>query len=123
MPSRMLTLFGEELIPEQMQAAPKPLTGTGDEESSPDGNGTTSGTDILSGWKPTKQYYTIGEVAKLFDVRTSLLRFWAAEFELNVRTTKKGDRLFTPAIIFELRAIYYLLKEKGFTIPGAKARF
>ena len=121
MASRMLTLFGDELIPEQIQGAPKASGKKTVEEA-----GTGEGSDdegtggILAGWTPDKQYYTIGEVSALFNVRTSHIRYWTTEFELKVRTTRKGDRLYTPANIAELRAIYHLLKERGFTIPGAK---
>jgi DNA-binding transcriptional MerR regulator len=106
----MLTLFGEELIPENLPAAPRPDE-TADQPS-----------NILEGWTPEKQYYTIGEVAKLFGVKTSHVRYWTTEFGLKVRTTRKGDRLYTPADIQELRGIYHLVKERGFTIAGAKAQ-
>lgn len=69
-----------------------------------------------------KQYQTIGEVAKLFDLNTSHIRFWTNEFNIKVRTTRKGDRLYTRQQIEELKTIYHLVKEKGFTIPGAKAK-
>lgn len=78
--------------------------------------------DILAGWTADKQYYTIGEVATLFQVRTSNIRFWTNEFALKVRTTRKGDRLYTPEQIREIRTIYYLVKEKKYTIKGAKAK-
>jgi DNA-binding transcriptional MerR regulator len=77
---------------------------------------------ILAGWQPDKQYYSIGEVASLFGVATSHIRFWTNEFELRVRTTRKGDRLYSPELVNELRVIYNLVKEKGYTISGAKAR-
>ena len=109
----MLTLFGEELIPEELSAAPKPEHTSEDAPSSP---------TILEGWTPEKQYYTIGEVAKLFGVRTSHIRYWTTEFDLKVRTTRKGDRMYTPEAIQELRSIYHLGKERGFTIAGAKAQ-
>jgi len=80
----------------------------------------TSG--LLEGWTGDKQYYTIGEVAALFKVATSHIRFWTNEFELKVRTTRKGDRLYTPEQIREIRGIYYLVKEKRYTISGAKAK-
>jgi DNA-binding transcriptional MerR regulator len=78
--------------------------------------------DILKAWKPEKQYYSIGEVAGLFSINTSHIRFWTKEFMMKVRTTKKGDRLYTPAQITELSGIYHLVKEKGFTLAGAKAK-
>ncbi len=73
-------------------------------------------------WEGDKQYYSIGEVAALFKVKTSHIRFWTNEFKLKVRTTRKGDRLFTSDQIRELRAIYHLVKERGFTLTGAKAK-
>ncbi len=73
-------------------------------------------------WQGTKQYYSIGEVADLFKVKTSHIRFWTNEFKLKVRTTRKGDRLYTPEQIKELRAINNLVKERGFTLKGAKSR-
>jgi DNA-binding transcriptional MerR regulator len=79
-------------------------------------------TEILEGWVPEKQYYSIGEVATLFKVATSHIRFWTKEFDMRVRTTRKGDRLYAPDQIKELRAIYNLVKERGYTISGAKAK-
>ncbi len=112
MASRMITLFGEELVPEELAAAPKVVLSTEQPEAVAN----------LDNWSPDKQYYTIGEVARLFGVRTSHIRYWTTEFGLKVRTTRKGDRLYTPAIIQELRGIYHLVKERGFTIAGAKAQ-
>ena len=113
--ARMITLFGEEIIPEALDGAPKPA----EAEQQPQN---TDKPTILDGWTAEKQYYTIGEVARLFDVRTSHIRYWTTAFELKVRTTRKGDRLFTPEAIQELRSIYHLLKERCFTIAGAKAQ-
>ncbi len=68
-----------------------------------------------------KQYYTIGEVAAMFDVAPSLIRFWETEFEqLKPKKSKKGNRQFTPKDIEELRTVYHLVKERGYTIQGAK---
>lgn len=68
-----------------------------------------------------KLYYSIGEVAELFDVRTSLIRFWEKEFDiLQPQKNKKGNRLFTQQDISNLRLIYHLVKERGFTLQGAK---
>ena len=78
--------------------------------------------DILEGFTGEKQYYAIGEVARLFNVKTSHIRFWTNEFAMKVRTTRKGDRLYTPAQIREIRTIYHLVKERRFTINGAKAK-
>ncbi len=77
---------------------------------------------VLAEWEPAKQYYTIGEVARLFRVNVSNIRFWTNEFKLKVRTTRKGDRLYAPEAIQELRMIYHLVKERGFTLSGAKLR-
>jgi len=71
----------------------------------------------------TKLYHSIGEVAKMFDVSTSLIRFWEKEFDiLKPRKNKKGDRLFTQADIENLHIIYHLLKERGFTLEGARKK-
>jgi DNA-binding transcriptional MerR regulator len=70
---------------------------------------------------PEKRYYKIGEVAKAFDVNTSLIRFWENEFEvLKPKKNKKGNRLFTQEDLKNLQLIYFLVKEKGFTLEGAK---
>ncbi len=73
-------------------------------------------------WDGNKTYYGIGEVAEFFKVKTSHIRFWTNEFKLKVRTTRKGDRLYTPEQVKELRAIYHLVKERGFKLSGAKAK-
>ncbi len=73
-------------------------------------------------WHGEKKYYSIGEVAEIFKVKTSHIRFWTNEFKLKVRTTRKGDRLYTPEQIKEIRTINNLVKERGFTIKGAKTR-
>ena len=71
--------------------------------------------------KLTKLYYSIGEVADMFDVSTSLIRYWETEFKsLRPHKNSKGDRRFTQKNIEQLRLIYYLVKEKGFTLDGAK---
>ena len=70
---------------------------------------------------PEKRYYSIGEVAKAFDVNTSLIRFWEKEFEvLNPKKNAKGNRKFTPEDVKNLQLIYHLVKERGFTLEGAK---
>jgi DNA-binding transcriptional MerR regulator len=70
---------------------------------------------------PDKRYYGIGEVARAFDVNTSLIRFWEKEFEeLKPKKNAKGNRKFTPDDIKTLELIYYLVKERGFTLDGAK---
>jgi len=69
----------------------------------------------------TKLYYTIGEVAEMFDVSTSLIRYWEGEFS-NLRPMKnrKGDRRFTKEQIQEVSLIYDLVKVQGYTLDGAK---
>ncbi|MDD5571607.1 MAG: MerR family transcriptional regulator [Bacteroidales bacterium] len=70
-----------------------------------------------------KIYFTIGEVAVMFKVNTSLIRFWEKEFTLiKPQKNKKGDRLFTKKDIYNFQVIYHLVKEKGFTIEGAKKK-
>lgn len=71
--------------------------------------------------KIEKLYYTIGEVSELFEVNASLIRFWEKEFDiLKPKKNKKGNRLFTPQDIDNLRLIYHLVKERGYTLQGAK---
>lgn len=70
---------------------------------------------------PEKRYYGIGEVAKAFDVNTSLIRFWEKEFDiLKPKKNAKGNRKFTPEDITNLKFIFHLVKERGFTLEGAK---
>ncbi|MCR9182073.1 MAG: MerR family transcriptional regulator [Flavobacteriaceae bacterium] len=70
---------------------------------------------------PEKRYYNIGEVAKAFDVNTSLIRFWEKEFDvLQPKKNAKGNRKFTPEDIKNLELIFHLVKERGFTLEGAK---
>jgi len=71
--------------------------------------------------KIEKIYYSIGEVAELFEVNTSLIRFWEKEFDiLKPQKNKKGNRLFTRQDMDNLRIIYHLVKERGFTLQGAR---
>lgn len=70
---------------------------------------------------PLKRYYTIGEVAEMFKVSKSLIRFWESEFEfLRPHKTGKGERRFTPRNIEQFQLIYHLVKERGFTLEGAR---
>lgn len=70
---------------------------------------------------PEKRYYGIGEVAKAFNVNTSLIRFWEKEFDvIKPKKNAKGNRKFTPEDINNLKFIYHLVKERGFTLEGAK---
>lgn len=68
-----------------------------------------------------KLYYSIGEVAEIFNVAPSLIRFWESEFEIiKPKKNRKGNRQFTKEDIDHVRTIYHLVKEKGFTLQGAK---
>ncbi|MFI5220063.1 MAG: MerR family transcriptional regulator [Bacteroidia bacterium] len=68
-----------------------------------------------------KLYFSIGEVAKLFNVNESLIRFWEKEFDiLKPARNKKGNRLFTKEDVENLKKIFYLVKERGYTLEGAK---
>lgn len=70
---------------------------------------------------PDKLYYSIGEVARAFDVNASLIRFWEKEFEIiKPKRNKKGNRFFTPEDIKNFKLIYHLVKERGYTLDGAK---
>ena len=72
----------------------------------------------------TKNYYSIGEVAKMFDLNTSALRFWEKEFsELKPKKNSRGIRKYTPKNIEIIGKIHYLVKERGFTIKGAKEKY
>jgi DNA-binding transcriptional MerR regulator len=69
----------------------------------------------------TKLYYSIGEVADMFNVNTSLIRFWEKEFGIiQPKKNRKGNRLFTPKDIETFNKIYHLVKTEGYTIEGAK---
>ena len=74
--------------------------------------------------KPTeKLFYKISEVAKMFAMNISAVRYWEKEFDiLKPKKNKKGNRLFTPKDIKNLQIIYHLVKERGFTIEGAKKK-
>ena len=74
--------------------------------------------------KPTKKlFYKIGEVAEIFKVNVSLIRFWEKEFDiLKPKKNKKGNRLFTKKDVDNLTIIYHLVKERGFTLEGAKKK-
>ena len=70
-----------------------------------------------------KLYYTIGEVAKMFEVNTSLIRFWEKEFDIIKPTkNKKGNRLFSKQDVDNFHTIYHLVKESGYTLAGAKEK-
>jgi DNA-binding transcriptional MerR regulator len=68
-----------------------------------------------------KKYYSIGEVADMFNVATSLIRYWEGEFDtIRPKKDKKGNRRFTKEDIAQIRLIYHLVKEKGYTLQGAQ---
>jgi DNA-binding transcriptional MerR regulator len=73
--------------------------------------------------KVEKLYYSIGEVAEMLVVPVSTIRFWENEFDiLKPMKNKKGNRLFTPADIKNLKILHHLVKEEGMTLSGAKKR-
>lgn len=68
-----------------------------------------------------KKYFSIGEVAEQLDVATSLIRFWESEFDIiKPKKNRKGNRQFTREDIENVKLIYHLVKERGFTLQGAK---
>ncbi len=73
--------------------------------------------------KIEKLYYSIGEVASIFDVNTSLIRFWEKEFDIiKPHKNKKGNRLFTQKDIDNFHLIFHLVKERGMTLKGAQKK-
>ena len=73
--------------------------------------------------KVEKLFYSIGEVAAMFKVNTSLIRFWEKEFDIiKPQKNKKGNRMFTKEDIDNFHLIYHLVKEKGMTLKGAKQK-
>ena len=70
-----------------------------------------------------KLYYSIGEMSEMLSVNTSTIRYWEKEFDiLKPKKNSKGNRLFTPSDVDNLKTIYHLLKEKGLTLKGAKLK-
>jgi DNA-binding transcriptional MerR regulator len=68
-----------------------------------------------------KKYFTIGEVADELNVATSLIRFWESEFDIiKPKKNRKGNRQFTKEDIKNVKLIYHLVKEKGYTLQGAR---
>jgi DNA-binding transcriptional MerR regulator len=135
---RVLTLFDDEPVEPRPSAVKPQRTATSKPkaepvvtadpaapakkpEAAPAAKKTTTRTPAAN-TPAEKNYYTIGETAELFRVRTSHIRFWTIQFALKVRTTRKGDRLYTPDNIERLKLIHHLVKEQGFTIAGAKAK-
>ncbi|MEE4176827.1 MAG: MerR family transcriptional regulator [Bacteroides sp.] len=73
--------------------------------------------------KPERMYYSIGEVARMFKVNTSLIRFWEKEFDIiQPYRNKKGNRYFTPKDVDHFHLIYHLVKERGYTLQGAREK-
>ena len=73
--------------------------------------------------KVEKLYYSIGEVAEMFKVNPSLIRFWEKEFDIiKPKKNKKGNRFFTVQDIDNFRLIFHLVKEKGLTLQGARKK-
>lgn len=69
----------------------------------------------------TKSYYAMGAVTEMFKVKPSLIRFWESEFSiLKPKKNSKGDRYFRPQDVKNLKLIYHLLRERKYTIQGAK---
>ena len=70
-----------------------------------------------------KLYYSISEVAEMFNVNNSLIRFWEKEFSIiKPKKNKKGNRMFTKEDIENIRLIYHLVKERGYTLQGAQQK-
>ncbi len=70
-----------------------------------------------------KIYYSIGEVAEMFGVNASLIRFWEKEFDIiRPHRNKKGNRMFTQKDVDNFHLIYHLIKERGFTLKGAREK-
>ncbi|MDA9106785.1 MerR family transcriptional regulator [Flavobacteriaceae bacterium] len=70
---------------------------------------------------PEKLYYSIGEISEAFNVNASLIRFWEKEFEiLKPKKNSKGTRRYSSIDIEKLQTIHHLVKEKGYTLDGAK---
>ena len=79
------------------------------------------GTISIKEFELTKVYYSIGEVAEMFNVNTSLIRFWEKEFDIiKPKKNKKGNRLFTKKDVENYQLIFHLVKERGYTLKGAK---
>ncbi len=69
----------------------------------------------------SKMYYTMGEVSAMFDVNQSLIRYYEKEFDiLQPKKNKKGNRYFTPEDVENLKIIFHLIRDKGYTLTGAK---
>ena len=70
-----------------------------------------------------KLYFSISEVASMFDVKTSLIRYWEKEFDIiKPKKNKKGNRMFVKQDIDNFHIIYHLVKERGMTLNGARIK-
>lgn len=70
---------------------------------------------------PEKLYYSMGEVTKAFNVNASLVRFWEKEFDIiQPKKNARGNRKFTQEDVKNLQTIYHLVKERGYTLEGAR---
>jgi len=75
----------------------------------------------IKSFELTKVYYSIGEVAQMFDVNNSLIRFWETQFDfIRPKKNAKGNRKFTQDDLKKLKLVYHLVKEKGYTLQGAQ---
>lgn len=115
----VLTLFGDmyEPQPAKKKKQAKPKKDSMEQEKA---EIVAEKWHLPENWKAEKLYYSIGEVAELFEVNVSKIRYWTIEFGLKVRTTQKGDRLFNEENIKELNNIYSLVAQRGYTLSGAK---
>ena len=78
---------------------------------------------VFKEYDSLKLYFSIGEASEILNVNPSLIRFWEKEFViLKPKKNKKGNRQFTKEDIENLKMIYHLVKERGFTLQGAKEK-
>ena len=118
----ILTLFGEAYEPEPVKASKTRASKTAKKSEDAPKNKVEYESNLPTGWQATKHYYSISETAELFRVNISKIRYWTKVFSLKVRTTQKGDRLYNAQDIEDLNLIYTLVKRRGYTIAGAKAK-
>ncbi len=118
----ILTLFGEAYEPEPVKASKSRTSKTPKKKEEDSKVKIDYESNLPIGWHATKQYYTISEVAELYRVNISKIRYWTKEFAMKVRTTQKGDRLYNAQDIDDLNLIYTLVKRRGYTIAGARAK-
>jgi len=134
--SKPLTVTVAPSLPVSMDTAPVPSAHPGNPSSSGPGKKASRGRKSIKDMAMEsarievpaddilyqKQYYGIGEVAAMFQVNASLLRYWESEFDiLKPRKNRKGDRFFRPDDIKNLQRIHHLLRERKYTIEGARS--